>query len=100
MDSEDHDIEIQRGELIVEAGDGEFCVGLLDIPAVFIGIRLGMSTYYIVIDAWVHDHWVLFQRLSPYMTMLCSKMDSVKASSRTKGFFLGSNHRQTYKIPN
>lgn len=56
MDSEYHNIEIQRGELIVEAGDGEFRVGLLDIPAVFIGIRLDMPTHYIVIAACVHDH--------------------------------------------
>ena len=45
MASKDHDIESQTGELVVDTGDEELRVGLLDLPALFIGIRLGVSTF-------------------------------------------------------
>ena len=45
MDSEDHDIEIQRGELIVEAGDGEFRVGLLGWMDEVVFNRVGLPCW-------------------------------------------------------
>jgi hypothetical protein len=55
MDTEDRDIESQRHQLVVDTGGEEFLLGVRDLPAFFIGIRLGTLAFellhiYVIIE--------------------------------------------------